>query len=274
MQLTDIKTDDELKGSGDNFHFFVPVEMVKSTTPEKDWVIQGLASTAHRDLQEEIVIQNGIDYSYFIKKGYINDDHKEGPEHKVGEPLDCKITKAGLWIKARLFKGQERATHWWKLIKSLEESDSKRKVGFSIQGKITRRQGKTIMKCWLQDVAITASPVNTNTWAEIVKSLNGQQWCLHPWDNACVGGCCGCNKSLEAEDIDVEEEQKALTTSSGAALVPESLEGSSKVQTYKSISKEKISLEEAVNFLSTEKNYTLTAAKVLADAIFVANGIH
>ena len=263
MKLED-KTD-KLLGSGDTFHFFVPVEKIeKAEGKDGKRYIQGVASTSDRDLQGEVVLQNGIDYSYFLKNGYINDDHKDGPEHKVGEPLECRLTPAGLWLKAILYKGKARSDYWWEHINTLASNDSKRKVGFSIQGKILRREGKTIAKCWLQDVAITASPVNTNTWAEIVKSLGTQKWCIHPWDDVCKGGCCTCNG---------EEEEKALSTGAmGGVLVPESLEGSAKVQTYKSLD-DRYSFEEAVEVVKS-MGYRYPTAKAIADAIFTMHGIH
>lgn len=243
MKLTDAKTD-QLLGSGDHFHFFMPISKAESKDGRR-W-IQGVASTRHRDLQGEVVIPGGIDYSYFLRHGYINDDHKDGPHCKVGEATECKLTPAGLWIKGWLYKGKERSDHWWEHINVLAAQGSKRKVGFSIQGKILRRDGKTILKCWLQDVAITASPVNTNTWAEVVKSLNNQEW---------------------------DDEEKALSTASmGGALIPESLEGSAKVQTHKSL--DRITYDEAVQLIMRKYNRSYPVAKALADAIFVTHGIH
>lgn len=251
----------------DSFHFFIPVSLTKSRSDdEKDnkrW-IQGIASTFDKDLQNEKVRQKGIDYGYFLKQGYINDDHKSGPEHIVGEPVECRLTQGGLWIKAFLYKGKPRADYWWEHLNALQQSDSNRKVGFSIQGKITRRNGNVIEKCWLQDVAITSSPVNTNTWAEIVKSLSAQEWCIHPWDDSCPGGCCDCNA---IKSTSVKDEEKSLSTDN-AELIPESLEDDVKIQTYKSIT-----FKEAVDFLCKEKGYSKLKAKVIADSIFTSNGL-
>ncbi len=258
---------DSLSNTEESFNFFLPVSAVQKSEKDKDgnrW-IQGIASTADRDLQGEIVTQKGIDYGYFLKFGYINDDHKDGPEHKVGEPTECRMTGDGLWIKGFLYKGKERADYWWEHITALEGNNSKRKVGFSIQGKIQRRDGNTIVKCWLQDVAITASPVNTSTWAEIVKSLSKEQWCDHPFDDSCEGGCCSCDKP--------RREEKALSAGGmGRMMIPQSLEGSAKVQTYKSL--DRITFEEAIQFIEKEKGYSYPVAKAMADAIFTLHGIH
>jgi len=280
MRLDDTPTD-KLLGDGDTFHFFVPVEKLSKAEAKdgKRWV-QGIASTDDRDLQGEVVRQNGIDYGYFLKYGYINDDHKEGPEHKVGEPAECRMTPAGLWLKGFLYKGKERSEYWWEHITTLAENNSSRKVGFSIQGKVLRREGNTIAKCWLQDVAITASPVNTNTWAEIVKSLGSQKWCLHPWDDVCKGGCCTCGPALKSMSVELkdkkkEDEEKALSVGGmGGVLRVQSLEGSAKVQTmpghvHKS---DKISYQEAVGYLQARRGYSFPLAKALADAIFTTVG--
>lgn len=269
----------------ETFTFFVPAGTIAKSndigaTGGEKRLIQGIASTDDVDLQGEIVVQNGIDTSYFMKYGYINDDHKQGPEHKVGEPIECRSTKAGLWIKALLYKGSgdERCDFWWDLIQTLERSGSTRKIGFSIEGKIIRRAGKSILKCWLKDIAITASPVNTNSWAEIVKSLSKERWCIHPWkslEKACKGcpGEASCDTSIPAMIRAKEDEEKALSagSASGRAIVPESLEGGMKVTTWKSMP-DRISREDAVDYLRVEKGYSLNAARALADVIFARTG--
>lgn len=258
----------------ENFEFYVPVDpntpIDKSASIPKDTrrYIQGIASTDDVDLQNETIVQSGIDTSYFMKYGYINDDHKPGPEHKVGEPVECRITKAGLWIKAFLYKGQERAEYWWSFMQSLAQSDANRKVGFSIQGKVLRRAGGSILKCWLQDIAITASPVNTKTWAEIVKSLCKERFCVHPWktlEKACKG--CPGKAACSAH----EEEEKALSAGGslsgggGRILIPQSLEGGARAR--KSLPNQ-VTLNDAIEYLQIEKGLSPASAKAVADAIF------
>lgn len=271
-----------MRDTESNFDFFVPVQLVKSESigdKESKRFIQGIASTDDTDLQNEIVVQHGMDTAYFLKYGYINDDHKPGPEHKVGEPTECRSTKAGLWIKAFLFKGHDRANYWWELMQSLEESGATRKVGFSIQGKVLRRAGNSILKCWLQDIAITCSPVNTHTWAEVVKSLSKERWCIHPWkslEKACKGcpGNASCDTSLPAMISKKEDEEKALAAGSigGRALIPQSLEGSAKVQTYKGLP-DQVSRKDAEEYLILNKGYTAKTAAAVVDAIFINKSV-
>jgi len=206
----------------DTFSCFVPAQMVVVKGGEqgadktgKRW-IQGIASTDGRDLQGEIIDQSGIDLSYFLKNGYFNDDHKAGPEYKVGQPTEAKLTKNGLWVKGFLLKNpdptkESRADYYWNLMRQLDASGSDRKVGFSIQGKVLRRSGTRIEKCWIQDIAITTQPVNTATWAEIAKSLSSQKWDLE-----------------KDKDAEKKEAEKALSVGAGSPVVPQSLDGSQK----------------------------------------------
>lgn len=169
----------------ESFKFWVPAQAVKLSKAEdgkpngKRW-IQGIASTDHRDLQGETVAQDGIDFTYFLKHGYFNNDHKPGFENKVGEPTECKVTKQGLWVKGFLYDDPTNcpvADSIWKLMHAQESTEgARRKVGFSIEGKVKRRNGQRIESCWIQDIAITPAPVNTASWAEIAKSLSAQPW--------------------------------------------------------------------------------------------------
>jgi hypothetical protein len=207
------------------------------------------------DLQNESVDQKGLDFSYFLKHGSFNDDHKQGPAHEVGEPTEARITKEGMYVKGFLYKGKEKADEWWEHFNSLKQSGSKRKVGFSIEGKIKKKSGTNIKECWIKNIAITSHPVNTHTWAEIAKSLSG------------------------AEIVEGEEEEKALSAGSmgGRALSPESLEGSNKITTYKSLadipSGVSLSFDEYVTVVQLEHGYSRPTAKAVVNAIFIENGI-
>lgn len=165
----------------ETFNFWMPLQAIKKSSSSKQepsdkrWV-QGIASTEAKDLQGEIVKQDGIDTSYLLTSGYFNFDHRPGAEFKIGEPTECKITDRGLWVKGFLYTGKKVADDVWEHITSLTKSGASRKMGFSIEGKVTKRSGSVIEKCWLQDIAITPAPVNTTTWAEVAKSLSKQKW--------------------------------------------------------------------------------------------------
>lgn len=213
----------------------------------KRW-IQGIASTSARDLQGEIVDQNGIDFSYFLKHGFYNNDHKPGFENKVGQPTECRVTKEGLWVKGFLFKNNKVADDIWNLMQSLKDSGSTRKVGFSIQGKVQRRAGNQIQKCWIQDIAITPAPVNHTTWCDVAKSLSAQKW---------------VTKSIN-EDNEEETQEKALAVGGGHPVVPESLGAKlTEDRTSKSLT-----FDEAVQTLMKSMDIPRDAAESIAKIAF------
>lgn len=279
------------------FDFWVPLDIYKAANEraeagQRRWV-QGVASTAHQDLQDESVDQHGIDFTYFLEHGYYNNDHKPGFENKVGQPIEAKITHEGLWTKGYLFENHKVAEAIWELAHALIASRSDRKLGFSIQGKVLRREGRRILKCWVQDIAITAAPINTHTWLDVVKSLNAvpvEMWCegesgvIYPSDTAkaipCSGTCknkgtCKSCRSLSETQMDLkkdreeDEEEKALGTSGmGRALIPQSLEGDKKVLTYKSLSR-----DECVQLLQERRGFSRSDALVLTEAVMQMNGI-
>jgi len=197
------------------FDFWVPIVKAKTKEDGSLRVIEGIASTTDIDLQNETVDQRGIDFKYFLNHGYFNWDHKPGSENKIGEPWECRITPKGLYVKGMLYKGKKVADDVWEHIQTLSKNeDSKRRVGFSLQGKTVRRNGNEILKCWIQDIAITTAPINHNTYLDIVKSLGTSSWCDDPSSSICT--CC-MNKTLSA---------------TGSVLVPESLDSNAKVQLY------------------------------------------
>jgi hypothetical protein len=253
--------------NSEDFGFWVPMTIIKSSTTGKGkdqrrW-IEGIASTFHLDLQMEKVVQAGIDYTYFLKYGFFNNDHKPGFENKIGEPVECRVTKEGLYVKGYLYNNHKVADGVWELAHAMESSGSSRQLGFSVQGKVLRRAGKTILKCWVQDIAITAAPINTNTWMDVVKALTeipADMWCdekgCYPFtpelffDKSmqqearssckCGGKSCGkadggscCSKkgglAIPEEKMDLFKDGKALGVAGGHPLVPESLEGDKKI---------------------------------------------
>ena len=151
----------------------MPISKAQTSETGKTRVVEGIASTPHLDLQNEEVLQNGIDFSYFLDHGYFNWDHKGGAENKIGEPWEVKLTPKGLYVKGMLYKGKKVADAVCEHIKSLSANkNSKRKVGFSLQGKTLLRKGQKIVRCWIQDVAITTAPINHHTYLDVVKSLS------------------------------------------------------------------------------------------------------
>jgi hypothetical protein len=155
------------------FNIIVPTELVKGE--DGDWKIMGLASTPSRDLQGEVIDQSGLDLTPIdMKKGIFNWDHKKGPENTIGVIDSYKKSKDGLWLQGRLLKNHSKAKAVYEIMTSLNKADVGR-MGMSIEGVIKERagkDGKTIKKAVIHSCALTMNPVNTDTYASLIKSLN------------------------------------------------------------------------------------------------------
>jgi hypothetical protein len=154
-----------------SFRFFIPAELTKSSDGKK--YVSGIASTFDEDLQGERIKQEGLELSYFLKRGFFNDDHSKETGAKVGIPTDAKITSKGLWVKGYLLE-TKRAQEIYELAQAISKAGDDRKLGFSVEGKVLGRDPKNprvITKAWIKDIAITASPINPSTFMDIAKSF-------------------------------------------------------------------------------------------------------
>jgi hypothetical protein len=156
-------------------------ELVKG---ERKRLIRGVASTESQDRHKEELILSGMDFSNYLEKGHLNWDHMKGPQYILGKPLDARIVTDGSTLRKDL-KGpafyhlcelydSEPGRAAWDLMKA-EENDPKRKLGFSVEGAILEVSGNKLLKTRVDDVALTPTPANTDTFAEFVKSLTASE---------------------------------------------------------------------------------------------------
>jgi hypothetical protein len=174
-----------------DFQFFTPSLSFfeKSGAPEGfRRRIGGLVSTEGRDQEAETVLQRGLDFSYFLNRGYFNDNHAKHQFGVLGYPDHVQLVKKGqrlpdgtvapndgTWAEGYLLEGYRPSDELWQLGKALQKTGGRRRLGFSIEGVIQKRAGedrKTIAKALVKHVAITHCPVNPETGlAILVKSL-------------------------------------------------------------------------------------------------------
>lgn len=213
----------------DSFRFIVPADLEKAA--DGSYKIRGLASTEKVDLQGETIIQKGVDLTPIDKKkGVLNWDHQRGPENTIGVLDSYQRTSKGLVIEGRLFKNHTKAKAVKEIMESLGEGDRGR-MGLSVEGRILERDPKNpaiILKCQISAVALTMNPVNADTYADVVKSMNA-----------------AASLEIDAQeqsDVVVSEEptftasqvmaivQKALSIGSGAAGSPDAKTGGDALQ--------------------------------------------
>ncbi|HNQ21397.1 MAG TPA: hypothetical protein PKI46_10085, partial [Bacteroidales bacterium] len=160
----------------DNFKFFVPLEIEKAKDSQGNEVmkIAGIASTADRDSDGEVLDPSGFDLSYFMNNGFINWHHqaKDKPEAIIGEPTKAEIRKEGLYVEGLLYPESKLAKQVFDLAKGLEKSSKNRRLGFSIEGKVIERDSldeRFVKKAKITGLAVTPTPKNANTIVDIIK---------------------------------------------------------------------------------------------------------
>jgi hypothetical protein len=178
-----------LLADGINATFEVPLRFTKSFVGEytdsfgekrKGKIIEGIASTEAEDQQGEVVLQEKMDCSYLIEKGYLNWNHSHAPEDQIGKPLEVIKMEGGpetpnnrpcTFFRALLLEGVPRADAVWNLAKSLENTHgvgNNRSLGFSVEGGVRVRQGNILVETVVRHMAATHEPVNAQAVARCV----------------------------------------------------------------------------------------------------------
>ncbi|NBW99618.1 hypothetical protein EBR03_08615 [bacterium] len=156
----------------------------KSEDSHNSRKISGIMSTSRKDRQGEIVKADGLDFDEFLSHGHFNDNHSQATSAIVGYPEKANYHASlhewnpklkgipGWTCEGYILKGTSRADAIWELAKALSTVPD-RKLGFSIEGKVIRREDKTIEKARIRNVAITNCPVNTDcSWEVLNKSFS------------------------------------------------------------------------------------------------------
>lgn len=187
------------------FTFEVPITVFEKASAEegKQRRIGGIISTESPDRHGEVVLQEGLDFGEFLANGWFNDNHSKETDGIVGYPESVQRYKKGerlpsgdiarvngTWAEGYLLD-TNRADRLWELGQALQKT--KRRLGFSVEGGIQKRQGrlrKTIAKAKVRNVAVTNCPVNTDSRLNILaKSLQAVSQCEDSqWQKALTVG--------------------------------------------------------------------------------------
>ena len=162
------------------FRFNIPVDVVeKAGAAGQEWRIGGFVSTDHLDRQQEVLLQDGLDFGPFMKSGFFNDNHSSSSADVLGYPLSAEMRNTpdghkGWYVEGYLLKEAPKAQSIWGICKSLVGTS--RKFGFSVEGEVTDRDPgnrTTVRKAVVNHVAITHCPINTRAELSVLaKSLS------------------------------------------------------------------------------------------------------
>jgi len=174
--------DNDILDGKDDFAIWTPgcVEIIAKGGEdiERTRPIGGTCSTESLDRQDESVFAKGLDFTEFVKDGYFNDNHKQDTAAILGYPSSAELRGGRWWAEGNLLGSDwEPANRIWALAKALAKSTAKRRLGFSIEGKVIERgYNNKILKAKIRHVAITNSPVNTDcTWDILAKAFGSME---------------------------------------------------------------------------------------------------
>jgi hypothetical protein len=163
----------------DLFSLWTPINIQKSQgdgaeEPLKG-PIAGIVSTEATDLQGDSIIQAGCDWDYFLRRGWLNYEHQQGPEYIVGYPTLVKPTvhkgQPATMIEGYLLLDRPRAKEVYESARAIQKAADGRSIGFSVEGQVMERDSKNpkiITKARILNVSVTAHPVNPDARLEVL----------------------------------------------------------------------------------------------------------
>lgn len=232
--------------SVDLFSVWTPINVQKSEGEADEPLkapIAGIVSTEGRDLQGDTIIQAGCDWDYFLRRGWLNYEHKQGPEFIVGYPTVVKPTvadgKQATMIEGYLLLDRPRAKEVYESAKAIQKAADGRSIGFSVEGQVMERDAKDpkiITKARILNVSVTAHPVNPDARLEVLaRSLLELDSRINTGETASVTASLSPTLQTEgtamSEDITTkgvvgyQEPAKADPSADLSAMVPQSVDG-------------------------------------------------
>lgn len=177
----------------DNFLVGMVLEKSREAS-DKHWRVQGIASCELPDSDNEEMVQKGIDCSPLLEWGQINWDHQDvrkGPDFLIGEPLETAVVSAkdfaeqlgksfdgpALWTVGELYQDNPIAQGVWRYLEAQKAGLRRRRLGWSVQGRILQRdklRPRRIVKSAVHHLAITHQPILRFTFADLAKSFSAE----------------------------------------------------------------------------------------------------
>jgi hypothetical protein len=223
------------------FKFFMPLDITKGEDEKglPKMKIAGIASTMDEDSDGEFLDPEGFDLDYFLRYGFLNWHHqaKDNPSAIVGEPTHAYVQDKKMYVEGELYQDSKLAKDIYELGTTLQNGSSKRRLGFSIEGKVLERDptnSKIVNRAQITGCAITPTPKNSNTLAQIVKGRTDSMGEYEFEKSEANGGKCylidvtrpGGDRVTVDEDFNITI--KSMSTANGSALMRESVDGSVK----------------------------------------------
>lgn len=185
--------------------------------------VSGIITSERRDADDEVVVQSGIDWSFFRKAGKISYGHPARNDNICGEPLDISPAMtddghAAMKMRGQLFMWDPLGRKVWEKAKGMAKSGARTRLGFSVEGEILERDPadrKRITKARVLTVAVDPAPRNFDSWLDVMAAgmtahlTRTGHTSLEEWAKA------GCPLPLSSQVSQAEAVAKAATVAPG-----------------------------------------------------------
>jgi len=250
----------------ETFSIWAPMETIeKATNPNggdsESMVgrIGGIVSSQTIDQQKETLSQDGVDWSYFLDKGWFNYEHGSGPENVLGHPERVTSTTynnvPATRVEGVLYLAKARAREIFETAQAMKKAGGTRRLGFSVEGQVVERDPtdkRKIKKSKVLNVAITAHPVHPDARLEILaRSL-----------------------TFDKGDIGYQTSTVSSPGSSLSPLLPQSIEPIPSLATYGAAAfRRKRMTTEELALLITSTFPTMSYAQALSAAVEIIRSV-
>jgi len=164
--------------SFDAFARWVPLTLSKSQEQREDEgapevaEIGGICSTDDLDFEGESIAQDGLDWSYFLRHGWFNHEHEQGPANVLGHPVKIEpVDERRTRVEGVIYLAKDLGKRIYETAVACAKAGGGRSLGFSIEGQVLQRDPlnpKRVLKARVLNVAITSAPVNPHTNLELI----------------------------------------------------------------------------------------------------------
>lgn len=219
--------------------------------------IGGIISMETVDQQGETLVQDGVDWGYFLDKGWFNYEHQSGPENVLGHPERVTSTSVGgkpaTRVEGVLYLAKPRAREIYETAQAMQKAKVDRRLGFSVEGQVVERDPsnhRRIKKARVLNVALTAHPVHPDARLELLA------------------------RSLTASGVGYQSPAMPSPVGSLSPLLPQSIGEAAAYASYgrDQMRRRRMSVEELANLMTTTFP-SLNYAQAIAIATELARAV-
>ena len=108
--------------------------------------IGGIISSETTDQQGETLIQGGVDWDYFLNKGWFNYEHAAGPDNVLGHAEMVKAVeyqgRPATAVEGVLYLHKPKAREIFETAQAMQKAKTSRRLGFSVEGQVVARDNR------------------------------------------------------------------------------------------------------------------------------------